>query len=53
MPVWEMRKCLMHYTKYSGAWKWRTKVKNMGDNQVLAVYRRMSEAGEILKHKVA
>lgn len=53
MPIWEMRKALMHYTKYSVGSKWQDRVRKMSDSQVLAVYRRLSEAGEILKHKVA
>jgi len=45
MSVEQMRHVLSQ--QYGGAPKWVNKVKNMSDNQVIAVYFRMLSAGQI------
>lgn len=48
MTVAQMRYELKNHTKYSGH-KWSHKIDNMSDSQVMAIYFRMSVAGEFLK----
>ena len=45
MSVEQMRAVLKK--QYKGAWKWVNKVNNMHDGQVIAVYYRMSRAGQL------
>lgn len=45
MSVEQMRDVLKK--QYKGAWKWVNKVNNMHDEQVIAVYKRMSRAGQL------
>lgn len=45
MSVEQMRHVLRQ--QYGGAFKWLNRVKNMKDNQVMAVYFRMLSAGQI------
>ena len=45
MSVEQMRAVLKK--QYKGAWKWVNKVNNMHDAQVVAVYYRMSRAGQL------
>lgn len=33
--------------QYKGAWKWVARVNDMSDAQVIAVYFRMSRAGQL------
>lgn len=49
MNVEQMRWCLKNKTKYKNSGRWINRVNAMGDCQVIAVYRRMLAAGEILK----
>lgn len=49
MNVSEMRKALVEDTKYSGAATWTRKVASMKDGQVIAIYNRMLNAGQIKK----
>lgn len=45
MSVWQMREELK--TLYKSAWKWVNKVNRMGDQQVIAVYYRMKQSGQL------
>lgn len=45
MSVEQMRAVLKK--QYKGAWKWVNKVNAMHDEQVIAVYYRMSRAGKL------
>lgn len=45
MSVEQMRAVLKK--QYKGACKWVNKVNNMHDKQVIAVYYRMSRAGQL------
>lgn len=45
MSVEQMRAILKK--QYGGAYKWINRVNNMGDNQVIAVYKRMQGSGQI------
>ena len=45
MSVEQMRAVLKK--QYKGAYKWVNKVNNMHDEQVIAVYYRMSRAGQL------
>jgi hypothetical protein len=47
MDVVQMRVILKKRTKYKNSYKWIRKVNAMSDNQVMAVYFRMSRAGEL------
>lgn len=47
MSVVQMRTILKERTKYKNSPKWWTKVDSMSDQQVIAVYCRMSKAGEL------
>lgn len=47
MSVDQMRVILKKCTKYKNSFKWINKVNAMHDNQVIAVYFRMSRAGEL------
>lgn len=49
MSVDQMRWALKNKTKYKNSYRWINKVNAMSNNQVLAVYRRMLDAGEIQK----
>ena len=45
MEVWRMREILSQ--QYNGSLKWRTKVENMSDKQVIAIYMRMQREGSL------
>lgn len=45
MSVDAMRAVL--YKQYNGALKWVNRVRNMSDQQVMAVYFRMKQAGQV------
>ena len=45
MSVEAMRAVLRK--QYSGAYKWVNRVNNMSDNQVVAVYYRMLNSGQL------
>lgn len=47
MSVVQMREILKKHTKYKNSYTWINKVNAMSDNQVIAVYFRMSRAGEL------
>lgn len=47
MSVVQMREILKKRTKYKNSYKWINKVNAMSDNQVIAVYYRMSKGGEL------
>lgn len=47
MSVVQMREILKKRTKYANSYKWINRVNAMSDNQVIAVYFRMSRAGEL------
>lgn len=44
MAVWEMREALL---KAYSTDSWKIKVKNMSDNQVIAVFNRLRYSGRI------
>lgn len=48
MSVNLMRDILKTRTKYKNSYRWINRVNKMSDKQVIAVYYRMLEAGEIL-----
>lgn len=45
MTVRDMRQALK--SQYNGAFKWVNRVNNMSDSQVIAIYYRMLERGQI------
>lgn len=45
MSVSQMRDVLKE--QYNGSPKWVAKVNKMGDNQVIAVYKRMQDSGQL------
>lgn len=45
MSVEQMRAVLKK--QYGGAYKWVNRVNKMGDNQVIAVFRRMQCSGQL------
>lgn len=47
MQVYQMRAALLTRTKYRNSWKWIQRVKAMPDSQIIAVYFRMLQAGEL------
>lgn len=47
MSVEQMRAVLKTRTKYKNSYRWINKVNAMSDNQVIAVYFRMSRGGEL------
>ena len=47
MSVDAMRVALKTRTKYKHSYKWINRVNAMSDNQVMAVYFRMSRNGEL------
>lgn len=47
MQVAQMRAILKERTKYKNSYRWINRVNAMSDNQVMAVYFRMSKAGEL------
>jgi hypothetical protein len=47
MSVAQMRVILKERTKYKNSFKWINKVNAMSDRQVMAVYFKMSRAGEL------
>lgn len=47
MLVKDMRTALKNAPKYGHSMKWHDKVDKMKDNQVIAVYCRMKEAGDL------
>ena len=47
MSIVQMRVILKERTKYKNSYRWINKVNNMSDSQVVAVYFRMSRAGEL------
>lgn len=47
MSVVQMRVALKTRTKYSNSPKWINRVNAMSDNQVMAIYFRMSREGEL------
>jgi hypothetical protein len=47
MSIVQMREILKTRTKYKNSYKWINKVNAMSDRQVIAVYHRMSRAGEL------
>lgn len=49
--VVQMRKDLSSATKYAGSPKWRARVAQMPDSQIMAIWYRMSAAGEITRTK--
>lgn len=49
LTVAQMRMILKQKTKYRNSYKWINRVNAMGDSQVIAVYHRMLEAGQIEK----
>lgn len=49
MSVEQMRWSLKNKTKYKNSYKWINRVNAMHDNQVIVVYRRMLDAGQIQK----
>ena len=47
MSVEQMRAVLKTRTKYKNSYRWINRVNAMSDNQVIAVYFRMSRGGEL------
>ncbi len=47
MSVVQMREILKTRTKYKNSYRWINKVNAMPDRQVIAVYFKMSRAGEL------
>lgn len=47
MNVLTMRTRLIENTKYSGSSGWRAKVDKMTDKQVIAIYYRLLNSGQI------
>ena len=47
MEVYQMRAILKK--QYKGAYKWVNKVNRMSENQVIAVYYRMLNAGQLAR----
>lgn len=45
MSIEQMRAILMK--QYRGAYKWQSKVKQMSDKQIMAIYFRMLNAGKL------
>lgn len=49
LSVNDMRRTLKNVPKYRGAPKWLSRVDNMHDGQVLAVYLRLQRQGLLAK----
>ena len=49
MNIEDMRWALKNCTKYRNSYKWQNKVDKMSDNQVIAVYFRFKNSGNLLQ----
>lgn len=47
ISIEQMREELKSLTKYHGAPRWAHRVDEMPDKQVIAIYKRMKEGGEL------
>ena len=51
MRVSDMREILRTRTKYAGSRGWESRLGTMSDKQIMAIYYRMLNAGDILEDR--